>query len=135
MDMGNITSHLSSSSVSVTCFDESLNCLVLIHFRTNPDLVRVGHINDTSADRAIVIKLSSMEMADTPIVAVYTWNSTGSIFSGQLSHVSQPLASTSEFLFCINDAMDMLAFMQQVLWIPPLPVMDLMTPENISLDG
>ena len=104
MDVGDITSNLSNRSISVTCFNESLNCLVLVHFRNNPDRVLVSHINVSDVNRTTVIELTAEEETNISVVAVYTWNnnSTGSIFSGQLSHVSQfePPPSTSECLFC-----------------------------------
>ena len=96
---------------------------MLVHFRNDPDRVRVGHISDSDHDRTVVLKLTPEEAADAPVVAVYTWDEKKSIFSGQLSHVFQleTPPSTSECLFCV-DITDVLASdfltMQQKLWIP-----------------
>ena len=79
---------LHNGSIEVTCPDVSLNCLVLS--TDNPDEVHVGVISSDD-DRTVVLSPGTTEV----YVVVYTWNNTESIFSGQLSHVSQPIC---EFL-------------------------------------
>ena len=95
MDVGVTAFILPSRHISVTCPDESLNCLVLVHSTTdNPDQVHVGLINSDD-DRTVVLSPGATDVS----VVVYTWKRGGSIFSGQLSFVSQlePLTSKCEF--------------------------------------
>ena len=91
LNVGIAVGKLLNGSIEVTCPDESLNCLVLVQSTTdNPDQVHVGLINSDD-DRTVVLSPGATDVS----VVVYTWNNTESIFSGQLSHVSQPVG---EFL-------------------------------------
>ena len=95
-DVGVTAYILPSRRISVTCPDDSLNCLLLVHSTTdNPDQVHVGVINSDD-DRTVVLSPGATDVS----VVVYTWKSGGSIFSGQLSFISQlePLTSKCEFI-------------------------------------
>ena len=81
---------LPNDSIEVTCPDKRLNCLVLVHFPNNPDQVHVGLINSDD-DRTVVLSPGATDVA----VVVYTWKNTESIFSGQLSHISQSVCEFS----------------------------------------
>ena len=85
---------LPNGNISVTCPDVSLNCLVLVKSTTDStDRVNVGHIN--TSNRTVVLSPGATDV----FVAVYTWNSIESIFTGKLSLISQLKvpASTSKF--------------------------------------
>ena len=94
MEVGVTASKFFNGSIEVTCPDESLNCLVLVHCLNNPDLVHVGLINSDD-DRTVDLSPGATDVS----VVVYTWKSGGSIFSGQLSFRSllEPLTSKCEF--------------------------------------
>ena len=88
MDAEVTASKLLNGSIEVTCPDESLNCLVLVWSTTdNPGQVHVSHINSDD-DRTVVLSPGTTDM---PVlnIAVFTWKKGESIFSGQLSFISQ----------------------------------------------
>ena len=95
--MGVTASKLLNGSIEVTCPDDSLNCLVLLLSTTdNPDQVHVGLINSDD-DRTVVLFPGATEVS----VVVYTWKRGGSIFSGQLSFISQLETVTSKCEFTV----------------------------------
>ena len=96
--IGITVSKLPSGIIEVTCPDMNLNCLVLVQSTNSPDQVCVGYINYSDVDRLATLNCSDPDGLATPspvvndvsvVVVVYTWRGGESIFSGQLSHVSQ----------------------------------------------
>ena len=97
--IGITVSKLPSGIIEVTCPDMNLNCLVLVQSTNSPDQVCVGYINYSDAvDRLATFNCSDPDGLATPppvvnnvpvVVVVYTWRGGESIFSGQLSHISQ----------------------------------------------
>ena len=88
-------SKLPSGIIEVTCPDMNLNCLVLVQSTNRPDQVCVGYINYSDPDRTTTFTPETTDVS--VVVVVYTWRGGESIFSGQLSHVSQLEPPTSEY--------------------------------------
>ena len=76
-------STLPDGYIQVTCPEI---CLVLIQSPNNLEQVYVGFINSSDDNRTVVLSPGASDIS----VAVFTWRSEESIFSGQLSHISQP---------------------------------------------
>ena len=93
--IGITVSKLPSGNITVTCPDMNLNCLVLVQSTNSPDQVCVGYINYSDPDRTATFTPETTDVS--VVVVVYTWRGGESIFSGQLSHVSQLELPTSEF--------------------------------------
>ncbi len=81
---------LPSGDVKGTCSDSVLNCLVLFQ---SSDVVIVGFINSTYNSTVLDLK---KDYGDGKVV-VYSWNSSQSIFEGEVSLIKEldPLVSTT----------------------------------------
>ncbi|XP_064391401.1 uncharacterized protein LOC135339174 isoform X2 [Halichondria panicea] len=78
-------SNLTNGDVSVTCSNSALNCLVLFQSTTIFDRVIVGFINSSEASTV----LSLNDTFGDGYVMVYSWNSSQSIFEGEVSLIIQ----------------------------------------------
>ncbi len=77
-------SNLTNGDVSVTCSDSALNCLVLFQSAIL-DRVIVGFINYSEVSTIISLN----DTFGDGYVVVYSWNSSQSIFEGELSLIMQ----------------------------------------------
>ena len=85
---------LPSGSVEVTCSDSALDCLALFQSTSSVlDGVIVGFINSTYNSTVLSLK---KDYSDGYVV-VYSWNSSQSIFEGEVSLIMQLDPPTSKF--------------------------------------
>ena len=97
---------LPSGGVNVTCSDSARNCLVL--FQSDSDLVRaLFRFINTSKNSTVVFRKDTFTNG---YVVVYSWNSSQSIFEGDVSLIMQLDPPTSKCLCRLSELTSFIVF-------------------------